>query len=88
MESLALIVTILFVIGILSAPVSMLLTRTHDRWMHVVAAVIASIGTLVGVQFLIADVAIGARLIGFSITFFNVWAIARVAKRWDETKKQ
>ncbi len=88
MESLALLVTMLLVIGVLSAPVSMLLTTTRDRWMHVSAVVIGSIGTLVGVQFLIADVGVGARLIGFSITFFNLWAIARVVKRWDETKKK
>ena len=88
MESLAYIVVILLLIGVLSAPISMALTATNERWMHIVASIVSSLGVLVGIQFLLADVAIGAKLIGFSIAFFNLWAIARVIKKWNDTSSK
>ena len=88
MESLAFIVVIILMIGVLSAPISMALTATRERWMHIVASIVASLGIFVGLQLLLADIAIGGQLIGFSITFFNVWAIVRVITRWKETARK
>lgn len=85
MESLAYVVVIIMLCGILSAPVSMALTFSRERWMYVAASIVATFGVFIGVQFMLADLAIGGQLIGFSITFFNLWALARVIKYWEET---
>lgn len=88
MESLAYIVVIILLCGILSAPVSMALTISRERWMYIVASIVATFGVFLGVQLMLADLAIGGQLIGFSITFFNLWAIARVIKYWEETSSK
>ena len=86
MESLALIVAILFVTAILSGPIALGLTYIHAqtargrKFLRVFISLFGIWGVLNGLQFAIANVPIFPRLIGLMSVITSVFAIKREFK--------
>ncbi len=87
MESLALLVTILFVILILSGPLAIALTfiKSTKRWANVLKRIFicqfSAIGIGLGVMLLLQGIAIGAKLMAIFAIAASAFALKREFKR-------
>jgi hypothetical protein len=87
MESLALLVTIIFVVLILSGPLAIALTfvKTTKRWANILKRIFicqfSAIGIGLGVMLLLQGIPVGTKLLALSAIAVSAYALKREFKR-------
>ena len=87
MESLALLVTIIFVVLILSGPLAIGLTfvKTTKRWANILKRIFicqfSAIGIGLGVMLLLQGIPVGTKLLALSAIAVSAYALKREFKR-------
>jgi hypothetical protein len=87
MESLALLVTIIFVVLILSGPLAIALTfvKTTNRWANILKRIFicqfSAIGIGLGVMLLLQGIPVGTKLLALSAIAVSAYALKREFKR-------
>ena len=87
MESLALLVTIIFVVLILSGPLAIALTfvKTTKRWANILKRIFicqfSAIGIGLGVMLLLQGIPVGTKLLALSAIAVSAYALRREFKR-------
>lgn len=82
MESLALAVSIIVVIGAIGSIASIALSFTNSQLAKVIGMLFAGIGLAVGFLFM-SQPAIGSRIIGFLMATCSVFAMFNTYRRWN-----
>ena len=87
MESLALLVTIIFIVLILSGPLAIALTfvKTTKRWANILKRIFicqfSAIGIGLGVMLLLQGIPVGTKLLALSAIAVSAYALKREFKR-------
>ncbi|MEI7476898.1 MAG: hypothetical protein WCJ83_05545 [Actinomycetes bacterium] len=87
MESLALLVTIIFLVLILSGPLAIALTfvKTTKRWANILKRIFicqfSAIGIGLGVMLLLQGIPVGTKLLALSAIAVSAYALKREFKR-------
>ena len=87
MESLALLVTIIFIVLILSGPLAIGLTfvKTTKRWANILKRIFicqfSAIGIGLGVMLLLQGIPVGTKLLALSAIAVSAYALKREFKR-------
>ena len=81
MESLALAVSIIVVVGAIGSIASIALSFTESRFAHLLGMLFAGLGLAVGFLFM-SQSAIGSRIIGFLMASCSVFAMFNTYRHW------
>ena len=77
MESLALLVTFMLVIGLVGAPAGWLLARSNNKQLRTLGVIFAGVSIFIGGQVLVAQVGLGGQIFSLVMIVSGVLAIRK-----------